>query len=154
VPKVYEPSAADIQVSLPRRSHDMLASILLDAVVNKGSGETAGDAVRRAAHERGERIGATERERARPGRLGPERALSLASKLLAQRGFEPARESTGCLRLRNCPFHPLTGTAPDLVCGLNHAFIRGMMDGLQASGVDAVLDPRAGECCVELRAAQ
>jgi hypothetical protein len=38
------------------------------------------------------------------------------------------------------------------VCGLNHAFISGMMDGLQASGVDAVLDPRAGECCVELRA--
>jgi hypothetical protein len=28
------------------------------------------------------------------------------------------------------------------------------MDGLQASGVDAVLDPQAGECCVELRTRQ
>jgi predicted ArsR family transcriptional regulator len=152
VPKVYEPALADITVSLPQRSHDMLAGILMDAVVSHDSGETARDAVWRVARDRGERIGAEERQRARPGRLGAERALSLATALLAERGFEPARESPGCLRLRNCPFHPLTATAPDLVCGLNHAFISGLMDGLEASGVDAVLDPRAGECCVELRA--
>jgi predicted ArsR family transcriptional regulator len=151
-PKVYEPSPADIRVSLPPRSHDMLAGILMEAVISEDSGESARDAVRRVARGRGERIGAEERRRARPGRLGAERALSLVSTLLEERGFEPDRESPGCLRLRNCPFHPLTATAPDLVCGLNHAFISGMMDGLQASGVDAVLDPRAGECCVELRA--
>jgi predicted ArsR family transcriptional regulator len=151
VPKVYEPSPADIRLSIPQRSHDVLAGILMDAVLSTDSGESARDAVRRAARHRGEQIGAAERERARPGRLGPERALSVASKLLTERGFEPARESPGCLRLHNCPFHPLTATAPDLVCGLNHAFISGIMDGLQASGVDARLDPRAGECCVELR---
>jgi predicted ArsR family transcriptional regulator len=153
VPKVYEPSPVDIRVSIPQRSHEMLAGILLDAVASEESGENARDTVRRVARDHGERAGAEERHRARPGRLGAERALSLASKLLAERGFEPARESVACLRLRNCPFHPLAATAPDLVCGLNHAFISGMMDGLQASGVDAVLDPRAGECCVELRAA-
>jgi predicted ArsR family transcriptional regulator len=152
VPKVYEPSPLDIRVSLPRRSHDLLASILMDAVAGEDSGESARDAVRRVARVRGEQAGAAERERSRPGRLGPERALSLASRLLAERGFEPDRESPGCLRLRNCPFHPLAATAPDLVCGLNHAFISGMVDGLKAPGVDAVLDPRAGECCVELRA--
>jgi predicted ArsR family transcriptional regulator len=161
VPKVYEPSPVDIRVSIPRRSHDLLASILMDAVLSDQGGQAdqggqgnIGDAVRRAAHDTGERIGAEERMRTRPGRLGAERALSVAGKLLKERGFEPARESPGCLRLRNCPFHPLTATAPDLVCGLNHAFISGMMDGLQASGVDAVRDPRAGECCVELRAVQ
>jgi predicted ArsR family transcriptional regulator len=152
VPKVYEPAAADIRVSIPQRSHDLLAGILVDAVASEGSGEGARDAVRRVAREHGERAGAAERQRARPGRLGAERALSLASRLLAERGFEPARESPGCLRLRNCPFHPLAATAPDLVCGLSHAFISAMLDGLQAQGVDAVLDPRAGECCVELRA--
>jgi predicted ArsR family transcriptional regulator len=152
VPKVYEPSPVDITVSIPQRSHEMLAGILLDAVASEGSRESARDTVRRVARGHGERVGAEERERARPGRLGAERALSLASKLLAERGFEPTRKSPACLRLRNCPFHPLAATAPDLVCGLNHAFISGMMDGLQASGVNAVLDPRAGECCVELRA--
>jgi predicted ArsR family transcriptional regulator len=151
VPKVYQPAATDIRVSIPQRNHEMLASILMDAVLTGDSGETARHTVLRAARDHGERIGEAERERVRPGRLGAERAVSLASALLAERGFEPARESPGCLRLRNCPFHPLAAAAPDLVCGLNHSFIRGMMEGLQASGVDAVLDPRVGECCVELR---
>jgi len=152
VPKVYEPSPTDLRLSIPQRSHEMLASVLMDAVVSIDGGESAHDAVRRVARDRGEIVGAAERERSRPGRLGAERALSLATKLLVERGFEPARESPGCLRLRNCPFLPLAVTEPDLVCGLNHAFISGMMNGLEASGVDAVLDPRAGECCVELRA--
>src|SRR5262249_284924 len=117
-----------------------------------GPGENAQVAAQRVARDRGEQIGAAERQRIRPGRLGAERALTLTSRLLAERGFEPARESPGCLRLRNCPFHPLTARAPDLVCGLNLAFIAGMVDGLQASSVEAVLDPRAGECCVELPA--
>ena len=149
-PKVYEPSGTDIQLSIPPRSHDMLAGILLDAMVSEGRGENAQVAAQRVARDRGEQIGAAERQRIRPGRLGAERALTLTSRLLAERGFEPARESPACLRLRNCPFHPLTARAPDLVCGLNLAFIAGMVDGLQASNVEAVLDPRAGECCVEL----
>lgn len=151
VPKVYEPSGTDIRVSIPQRRHDILAGILLGAVVSEGHGENARDAARRVARDHGKQIGAEERQRVRPGRLGAERALTLTSKLLAERGFEPARESPACLRLRNCPFHPLTARAPDLVCGLNLAFLTGMVDGLQASTVAAVLDPRAGECCVELR---
>jgi predicted ArsR family transcriptional regulator len=150
-PKVYEPSGADIRVSIPQRNHDMLAGILLDAVISEDRGENAREAARRVAREHGEQIGVAERDRAKPGRLGAERALTLAGKLLSERGFEPDRESATCVRLRNCPFHPLTARAPELVCGLNHAFISGMVDGLQASTVTAVLDPRAGECCVELR---
>jgi predicted ArsR family transcriptional regulator len=84
--------------------------------------------------------------------LEPEGDELASVEVAAERGFEPDRESPGCLRLRNCPFHPLTARAPDLVCGLNHAFVSGMVDGLQALTVDAVLDPRAGESCVELRA--
>jgi predicted ArsR family transcriptional regulator len=151
-PKVYEPSEADIQVSIPPRRHDLLAGILLAAVLSERPGETAGDAARHAAREHGQRAGAAERDRARPGRLGAERALTLAGQLLAQRGFEPTREAPTCLRLRSCPFHPLAARARELVCGINHAFLAGLVDGLQAPAVEAVLDPRAGECCVELRA--
>lgn len=151
-PKVYEPSGTDIRVSIPERSHDILAAILVDAVLGEQSGETAREAALRAARGRGEQIGAAERSRARPGRLGAERALTLASTLLEQRGFEPAREASTCVRLRNCPFHPFAAQAPEAVCGINHAFLAGMVDGLQAPSVEAVLDPRAGECCVELRA--
>lgn len=172
-PKVYESSGIDIQVSIPPRSHEILAGILLEAVVAEGRAvagadgavvgeghavagegrvEGARDVVRRVARDRGERIGAAERQRVRPGRLGAERALTVATQLLAERGFQPARESATCIRLRNCPFHPLSAEAPELVCGLNHAFLAGMLDGLEASSVEAVLDPRPGECCVELRA--
>jgi predicted ArsR family transcriptional regulator len=151
-PKVYEPSGTDIRVSIPQRSHDILAAILVDAVLSEQRGESAREAALRVARGRGEQIGAAERQRARPGRLGAERALTLASTLLEQRGFEPAREAPTCVRLRNCPFHPLAAQAPEAVCGINHAFLAGMVAGLQAPSVEAVLDPRAGECCVELRA--
>jgi predicted ArsR family transcriptional regulator len=152
VPKVYEPTGTDIRVSIPQRNHDILAGILLDAVLAGGRGEDARSAALRAARHRGQDIGAAERQRARPGRLGAERALTLISKLLERRGFEPAREAPVCVRLRNCPFHPLAAQAPDMVCGINHAFVAGIAEGLEAPAVEAVLRPRAGECCVELRA--
>jgi hypothetical protein len=37
------------------------------------------------------------------------------------------------------------------VCGLNHAFLSGLVDGLGASTFAAVLAPSPGACCVELR---
>lgn len=152
-PKVYEPAGAAVQVTIPARHHDVLAGILIDAVVSAGEGETARAAANRVAAERGNRIGAAERDRARPGRLGTERALTLAEGLLARYGFEPDRTAPTCVRLRNCPFHPLAGRAPDLVCGLNHAFLQGMLTGLRAATVEAGLAPTAGECCVELHPA-
>jgi predicted ArsR family transcriptional regulator len=152
-PKVYEPSGTDLRVSIPRRSHDILADILLDAVLTEGDQENARDAALRVARQRGHDVGAAERQRARPGRLGTERALTSASGLLEQAGFEPAREAPARVRLRNCPFHPLAGRSPQMVCRINQAFLAGLLDGLGASTVAAVLDPRAGECCVELHAA-
>jgi predicted ArsR family transcriptional regulator len=150
-PKVYEPAGADIRISIPPRRPEVLAGILLDAVLTEGEDESARDAAVRAARHRGQRAGSTERQRIRPGRLGAERALTLASGLLAQDGFEPARETPTRVRLRNCPFHPLAAEAPEMVCRINHAFVSGLVDGLDAPAVEAVLDPRAGECCVELR---
>ena len=70
---------------------------------------------------------------------------------MKRHGYEPERVSPLCVALRNCPFHPLARQEPDLVCGLNHAFLTGFLDGLDAPTVEAVLTPRAGECCVELR---
>ena len=149
-PKVYEPTDADIQVSIPERRHGLMAEILLDAVLASGRGQDARDAAAGVAGERGHELGAAERERTRPGRMGAERALTMAEHVLAGQGFEPARETPSCVRLRNCPFHPLASRSPEFVCGLNHAFIAGLLDGLEADRVGAELVPRAGECCVEL----
>jgi hypothetical protein len=67
-----------------------------------------------------------------------------------QYGYEPVREILTQLRLRTCPFHPLAAKAPDLVWGMNHAFLSGYLDGLKVNGLQAVLAPEAGECCVRL----
>jgi predicted ArsR family transcriptional regulator len=149
-PKLYEPTDSDIRVSIPDRRHELLAELLVDAVLAAGD-EDVRDAVVRVARTRGEQLGASERAERRPGRLGAERALTLAEGVLARHGFEPRRESSTCVRLHNCPFHPLAAGAPELVCGLNHAYLSGILGGLEASGVEAVLVPRPGECCVELR---
>jgi predicted ArsR family transcriptional regulator len=153
-PKLYQPSSQDLQVSIPPRQHDELASTLIDAVLTQAPRETAQQAAQRVARQRGQTLGTAAREQARPGRLGAERALALAGVALQRWGFEPDRAAPGCLRLRNCPYHPLSAGAPELVCGMNHAFLAGFLHGLEAFTVRAVLAPKAGECCVELRDAR
>ncbi|HEY4569737.1 MAG TPA: helix-turn-helix domain-containing protein [Kribbella sp.] len=150
-PKLYEPVDADLTVSIPPRQPDLLAEILLDGVLSGDEGSPL-ESARRAAFRRGERVGADERARSRPGRLGVERALTLSEATLTRAGFEPVRPRPGCVRLHSCPFHPLAQTRPEAVCGLNHAFVAGMLSGLGASTVEAVLDPDGGECCVEITA--
>jgi predicted ArsR family transcriptional regulator len=150
-PRVYEPATEDISVRVPERSPELLASILVEAVTTEQPGERAEDAVLRVARERGSALGAAERARLRGNRVGAERALATSEELLAGQGFEPYREDDS-VRLRSCPFHPLAGMAPALVCGLNCAYLAGLVEGLDARDrVSAELAPRAGECCVELR---
>ena len=150
-PRLYEPAEQDIAVRVPERSPELLAEVLVDAVTTERTDERAGEAVLRVARERGREVGAAERARVRGGRIGAERALATGQDLLARQGFEPYREG-GAVRLRNCPFHPMAARAPDLVCGLNQAYLAGVVEGLGAGDrVVADLVPRAGECCVELR---
>ncbi|WP_051707451.1 MULTISPECIES: helix-turn-helix transcriptional regulator [unclassified Streptomyces] len=149
-PKVYEPTDAQITVNIPDRRHELLADLLLDAVLTEGADENAAQAAVRSAERRGRRLGRDAREETRPGRLGPERGLTACERLLDEYGYEPVRETPTRLRLRNCPFHPLASKAPDLVCGMNQAFLSGCLSGLEVNGVRAVLAPEPGECCVRL----
>ncbi|HEY3505983.1 MAG TPA: helix-turn-helix domain-containing protein [Actinocatenispora sp.] len=150
-PIAYQPTDAELTVSIPQRRHDMLAEILADAILAEDGTTPARDAVRDVAYERGRAAGADERDRARPGRLGAERALTYAARVLARHGFEPERPAPTCVRLRNCPFHPLAARSPELVCALTHAYVGGVLDGLDASAVRAVAAPPSpGDCCVQL----
>ncbi|MFC5911786.1 helix-turn-helix transcriptional regulator [Streptacidiphilus monticola] len=149
-PKVYEPTDTQITVSIPDRRHELLADLLLEGMLNESGERTAAQAATDAAAARGRRLGELERERSRPGRLGAERGLTLCERMLDAYGYEPVRESPTQIRLRNCPFHPLAAKATDLVCGLNHAFLAGYLDGLEAPAVQATLAPQPGACCVVL----
>ena len=151
-PKVYERADTHFRVSIPERRPDVLAEILVDAVTGQEPGEDAQAAALRTARRRGEEIGAAVRAGSSPGRLGPERSVTLTQSVLERFGFEPDRPAPAELRLLNCPFHPLAARSPELVCGINHAFMCGLLTGLRTAGVQAVLAPHPERCCVEVRA--
>jgi predicted ArsR family transcriptional regulator len=152
-PKTYRPSGRAIRLTIPARRPESLAELLLAAVTSARDGESTAEAALRLAYERGRELGAALRTESKLGRLGPERALGVATAVLADRGFEPSREG-GCVTLRNCPYLPMSAQATELVCGINHRQLSGLLDGMQApKSMRAVLAPRPGRCCVELRTA-
>lgn len=151
-PKVYQRSKVDFAVALPDRRPLDLADLLLEAVQTARPDESARAAALRVADQRGRQLGSETREQQRAGRLGAERALTLAERALSERGFEPSREHSRAVRLRNCPYRPLAEQGPDLVCELNHRFLSGLLAGLGSGhGLVALLVPRGDACCVELR---
>lgn len=151
--KTYEPTDQVLHISIPPRQHAFLAEILLDSVVTGAAHANVRDVVLDTAAAKGRQFGEAERSQGRPGRLGAERTLSLAKAFLVRLGFEPAAEVPGQLVLRNCPFQPLTSRSTEMVCGINHAFMAGFLEGLGTSSAIAVLLPQPGACCVQLRAA-
>ena len=176
-PKVYEPEPVELAVSVPARQYDLLAELLVDAVsatdhpatepgpateagsppeqgppLEPGSppGAVVAATARDQARQRGRRAGVDARAQLRPGRLGPERAVTLPQSVLETCGYEPVRQAPRELVLRNCPFDRLAQRSRDLVCGINHAFCSGLVEGLDAAGVEARLEPAPGLCCVQL----
>ncbi|MEU7835975.1 MULTISPECIES: helix-turn-helix domain-containing protein [unclassified Nonomuraea] len=129
--KVYRRAGGERSVSLPPRDYVALASVLAEVVDSLGAEEAAEKAARAA----GERLGR--------GRSEPVEAV------LRERGYEPYAEG-GTLRMRNCPFHVLSHEQPLLVCSMNLALCRGVLEGLGDDPGRARLDPRPGECCVTL----
>jgi predicted ArsR family transcriptional regulator len=151
-PKVYEPSDLELGITIPERHYELVGELLVDSVAQATPDESPLAAATRIATARGEELGARYRQRRALGRLGPERALTVASEVLQRHGYEPERWRPHTLRLRNCPFHGLARRAPDVVCAINQALLQGLLRGLGDQRIQAVLAPRPGACCVELRA--
>jgi len=145
--KVYGPGPVEVHLDVPRRQHALLASVLVETLAaEEGDGR-----VRRTAAEAATRRGRDLGHAARAEAAGL-RGLLAVEVVLDRLGFEPYEVEPSGLRLGNCPFQPLAGDAPELVCGLSHALIAGLLSGIESDTVAAVLAPRPGECCVEIRA--
>ena len=95
-PKVYEPTNAEGHISIPAREHELLADILIKALLTEDQEKSGREAHFQIAHHRVAKLGAAERERARPGRLSAERALTLATAPPTRYGFEPDRVTPHC----------------------------------------------------------
>ncbi|MDP9222557.1 MAG: transcriptional regulator [Actinomycetota bacterium] len=151
--KYYAASEREFEITIPERHYDLLGLILLRAIDTQSPGETAQESARRAAYEAGHEIGRRERERMGLRRLGRERAAVAASKVLADRGYEPYRDQGGAVHLRNCPFHALAEESRPLVCRLNRELVGGLVSGLGNKSLEVVqvaLEPQPRQCCVRL----
>ena len=136
--KLYARSQAEVSVSVPPRDYYLAARLLADAAAADADGHT-----RRALAAAAERLG---RE------LATEAAADAPIEpLLRERGYEPYEDEPGVTRLRNCPFHAVAQRHPEIVCEMNLALLRGLVEATEAPGVRATLEPGPARCCVALR---
>lgn len=138
--KLYEPADRSVAVSLPPRAYDLIGQLLLRTLETKLAEESPDVAARRVGYECGVELGSSAPRRTSFG------------KVLSDVGFEP-RDEAGRVVLANCPFHALAETNRQLVCGLNHAFVSGVLDGAGEKTKIALLDPGEGRCCVTIEEA-
>jgi predicted ArsR family transcriptional regulator len=144
--KLYRRAECTVSVSLPERRYDLAGQLLAAALIEaERSGERPAEALARAAHERGEQLGAAVAD-------GADRRSSVLH-VLAEQGFEP-REEAGAVSLGNCPFHALAREHTELVCGMNLRLLQGVLDGVPGTGLAPRLQPSAGACCVRLEPSQ
>lgn len=133
--KQYARSESEVSVTVPPRDFGLLARLLATAAEADDTG-VVGTALNRAAVDEG----------VEAGRRGGE-----LIGCLRESGYEPAVDDDGDIVLRNCPFHQLSKSHTDLVCGLNHDLIDGLLEGAHQSQAEAVLTPHDGRCCVLIR---
>jgi predicted ArsR family transcriptional regulator len=140
--KLYRRSRHQFEMSLPHRNYELLARLLaqsLSSAPGTSPGVTAG-------HEYGRSLGVRAHRRMR-GRPGPERLFGCVENVLESLGFDPYRTSSSELRLRNCPFDPLSRLFTPVVCGVGQAIMSGVVEGVAAEQASVGRDEQPGRCC-------
>ena len=146
--KLYARAAVEVQVQLPPRDDALLAHLLAAAVERDTTGG-ARAALADVAHDAGQQIGRHIADQGPAALDGDDPTrLTLIIEVLNDRGYQ-AYEDGGSVRLRNCPFHHLTASHLELVCGLNHTLLTAVTEAAGAP-VRAQLHPSEGHCCVQL----
>jgi predicted ArsR family transcriptional regulator len=150
--KLYRRSRQEFAVALPPRDYELAGQLLAEAV---GRARADGGDVARAlddvAGAEGRRIAEDVTTRVRGKRARAARRLALL-ETLERHGFEPHTAHDGTVVLRNCPFHRLSQQHRDVICGMNLSLLKSAVDTVGETGLEAVLEPEEGQCCVKLRA--
>lgn len=147
--KRYVAAPIEFDLSVPPRHYDRVGRLLARAITE--SPRDAEAAARAMAYADGKRIGALRRA---SGRRSAARKRADLLDALVDLGYEPGSVADPAVRLCNCPFRSVADVAPDLVCGMNHELVRGLLDGLDLDPADAVLDPAPPQCCVTISAGE
>jgi predicted ArsR family transcriptional regulator len=141
-PKVYEAAGRGVELTVPERHYELVGTILADAIATDASDARA--AANARAAELGRGIGAATGPFERTGEA------EAATTALTDLGYEPRRSGDEIV-LDNCPFHALATRQTELICGINLAFVDGLLGGLGCDALAAELRPRPDGCCVRVR---
>ncbi|MFD7319739.1 helix-turn-helix transcriptional regulator [Streptomyces sp. NPDC059875] len=137
--KLYRRSTKQVAVSFPDRRYELAGRLLAQAVEES---DATGEPVRTALHRKAEELGT---------QLGEQNRTDVF-ELLERYGFEPRHEDDAIV-LGNCPFHALAKAHTQTVCGMNLHLLRGVLEGIDETGIEACLAPGPGHCCVRLQPA-
>lgn len=129
--KMYRRADTQVDVTLPERRYQMAGELLVEALA---TGRELGDVARDTGREAGSKA---------------RRARTSVSDVLTEHGYEPHADGRDIV-LANCPFHALAHKDTELVCGMNLAYLEGVVEGLGAATLRARLDPCESRCCVRL----
>jgi predicted ArsR family transcriptional regulator len=140
--KLYLRSRNQLSVSLPRRDHELLARLLAASFSSNAQDSPAAEPARKFGISLGQRA----RRRLR-GDPGPARLLQCVEGVLERLGFEPYRASPSEVRLRNCPFDPLSRVYTPVVCGVAQSVITGIAEGVGATAVRVGRQEQPDRCC-------
>ncbi|HEX5825393.1 MAG TPA: helix-turn-helix domain-containing protein [Candidatus Limnocylindrales bacterium] len=140
--KLYRRSRHQFAVSVPRRDHELLARLIADSLSSAPRSATGIE----PAREYGRALGKRARGRVR-GRPAPERLLGCVEDVLQSLGFDPYRTSPTEIRVRNCPFDPLSRLFTPLVCGIGQALMSGVIEGVAPEGTRVDREEHADRCC-------
>ena len=144
--KVYWPRAADLGVSVPERHYDLAGRMLATAIAqSERTTATVRATLRTVARRHGRDAGRARRET----RTGDVPTTETLLDALREHGYEPEPDGDDIL-LRNCPFHALAQDQTELVCGMNLAYLEGIVDGIGHPRFRPRLDPEDGRCCVRI----
>ena len=140
--KLYLRSRNRFSISLPRRDPELLARLLAASFDSTAQYAPAVE----PAREYGRSLGRRARKRLR-GDPGPARLLDCVEAVLERLGFEPYRASPSEVRLRNCPFDPLSRLYTPLICGVGQAIITGVTQGVGATELRVGRQEQPDRCC-------
>ena len=146
--KLYRRSTTEHAVSVPPRHYDLAAELLAEAVEEAGD-RSARRSLTKVARRFGRKLAGEARDGLGP-RAGRERRLSALTQALDRYGYQPRRQGRS-VRLGNCPFHALSESHRELVCGMNLSLLEEAADAM-GGDFEARPDPTPGECCVTLAA--
>ena len=144
--KLYSVSSRSFSVEIPQTRYALAASMMATAL-SAGDSEAEGpESLQGVATTVGESIGDEIRRQART-KGARQKAVQRKLKHL---GYEPRVQESGDWTLRNCIFAELSVSHRDLVCGMNAAFLAGLLGGARLLSLHVERRMAWPDCCVRL----